>query len=367
MDREELGAWLRLLLTPGLGPVAARRLLTAFGLPTTIWQQPVAAHAAVVGPALAHAMREAPSGWSTQCEQTLAWLQSSPSHELLSLADPRYPQELLQVSDPPLLLYVDGDVGALHHPQKLAIVGSRNPTPAGLAHARQFARAMGEAGSCVVSGLALGVDGAAHQGALEAGAPTLALVGTGLDQTYPARHRDLALRIAAQGAVVSEFPLGSPPLAAHFPKRNRLIAALGRGTLVVEAALQSGSLITARLAADLGREVFAIPGSVHAPQSRGCHALIRQGAKLVETATDILEELQPNHLPPPLSLGLAGAAPSPADPLLDAMGFEPIGLDALQARTGWATDALLARLLELELDGHVGRLPGGLFQRTGTA
>jgi DNA processing protein len=213
----------------------------------------------------------------------------------------------------------------------------------------------------VVSGLALGIDGAAHTGALEGGGSTIAVVGTGLDTVYPKRHEALARRIAEHGAIVSEYPLGTPPLAAHFPQRNRIISGLSQGTLVVEAAVRSGSLITARMAAEQGREVFAIPGSIHAPQSRGCHALIRQGAKLVESAQDILEDLR---LAEP---GRSGPTDPVAgeDSLLSAMGFDPVGLDALQARTGLDTATLQARLLELELDGQVGRLPGGLLQRTG--
>jgi DNA processing protein len=261
---------------------------------------------------------------------------------------------------------VMGQIEVLQHPQRLAIVGSRNPTPQGQANAHAFARALGEAGVCVVSGLALGVDGAAHTGALDGGAPTIAVVGTGLDRVYPKRHLALAHRIAAHGAIVSEYALGTPPIATHFPQRNRIIAGLSQGTLVVEAAVQSGSLITARLAAEQGREVFAIPGSIHAPQSRGCHALIRQGAKLVESAQDILEDL---HLTQPetrATEGKTGAEErSVADPdgLLAALGHDPVGLDALQARTGLDTPHLQARLFELELQGDVARLPGGLLQR----
>lgn len=274
------------------------------------------------------------------------------------------------------MLYLLGapafDLTQLGH--SIAIVGSRNPTAQGAETARAFARAFGEAGIPVVSGLALGVDGAAHTGALEAGGgpdrlATVAVVGTGLDRVYPARHRELAHRIAAQGLIVSEYSLGTPPLNQNFPKRNRIIAGLSRGTLVVEAALRSGSLITARLAAEQGREVFAIPGSIHSPQSRGCHALIRQGAKLVESVGDVLEELRFDGSPAPKS----GTSPQqslqaePADAndpgLLGEMGFDPVSLDALCARTGYSAAELQARLLELELDGRVARLPGGLFQR----
>jgi DNA processing protein len=270
------------------------------------------------------------------------------------------------MADPPLLLYALGHAEVLRHPRRLSIVGSRNPTPQGEANARQFAKALGQAGVCVVSGLALGIDGAAHEGALEAGAPTIAVVGTGLDRVYPKRHLALAHRIAENGVILSEYPLGTPPLPPHFPQRNRIIAGLSQGTLVVEAAMKSGSLITARLAAEQGREVFAIPGSIHAPQSRGCHALIRQGAKLVESAQDILEDL---HIREPRAAN-AGLDEEPSAPnrhgsLLDAMGFDPMGLDSLQARTGLDTPTLQAQLLELELAGYVSRLPGGLLQRMG--
>lgn len=360
MQREELGAWLRLLLTPGLGPAGLRRLLTAFGTPEAALGQTTTALTATLGPALARALSTPPADWQSQCDTTWNWLQQ-PGHHLLAWGDAAYPPELLQTDDPPPLLYVCGDLSVLAHPLKLSVVGSRNPTPQGLENAQRFSRALGEAGACIVSGLALGVDGAAHEGALAAGAPTVAVVGTGLDRVYPARHRDLARRIERQGALISELPLGSPPLAPHFPRRNRLIAALGRGTLVVEATVQSGSLITARLAADLGREVCAIPGSIHAPQSRGCHLLIRQGAKLVESAQDVLEEIQPGTHRLQTTLDL-DSEPTPS-PLLEALGFDPMGLDALQARTGLPVDQLQARLLELELEGQVGRLPGGLFQR----
>jgi len=258
------------------------------------------------------------------------------------------------------------------------MVGSRTPTAQGAEHAWQFARALRGAGLCIVSGLALGIDAAAHEGAL-AELPehaaleqpaTIAVVGTGLDRVYPAVHKTLAHRIARNGLLVSEFPLGTPPLPGNFPKRNRIIAGLSQGTLVVEAAPQSGSLITARLAAEQGREVFAIPGSIHAPQSRGCHALIRQGAKLVETAQDVLEELPPlpvTSTPMPAAVDKHPAASSPEDAVLQALGFDPMGIDTLCARCGMDAAALQVRLLELELEGRVARLPGGLFQRMGCA
>jgi DNA processing protein len=255
------------------------------------------------------------------------------------------------------------------------MVGSRNPTPQGEVNARQFAQTFGAAGWCVVSGMALGVDGAAHDGALMGGGHTVAVVGTGLDRVYPKKHLNLAHRIAERGLIISEFPLGTPPLTANFPRRNRIISGLSHGTLVIEAALQSGSLITARLAAEQGKEVFAIPGSIHSPQSRGCHLLIKQGAKLVESAQDVMEELRL-----PLSFAASEVAeattvddmtPTEAEkaepPLLKALGFDAASLDALQARTGWPTPQLQAQLLELELSGEVARLPGGLFVRIASA
>jgi DNA processing protein len=265
-----------------------------------------------------------------------------------------------------LLLYAQGRVELLQAPS-LAIVGSRRPTRQGSLDARSFAATLSQAGLTIVSGLALGVDGAAHEGGLEGGASTIAVVGTGLDRVYPRRHLGLAHRIARDGLIVSEFALGTPPLPFQFPARNRIIAGLSRGTLVVEAALQSGSLITAQQANEAGRDVFAIPGSIHSPLSRGCHALIKQGAKLVDSAGDILEELHWPASHPPAPPATGSDAPTSADPLLEAMGFGPVTLDALVARTGWPTALLNGRLLELELDGQVARLPGQLFQRIAQA
>lgn len=368
MEREELAAWLRLALTPGVGNQAGRRLLAAFGLPQAIFEQTAGALQQVVEPALATALQTHPPGFELQFAATLAWLEQDASRRaVLTLGDAAYPQALLQIEDPPLMLYRLGQAATASAPA-VAVVGSRNPTPQGLLNARQFARAFAEAGVTVVSGLALGIDGAAHEGALE-GAPadamaTIAVVGTGLDRVYPARHLQLAHRIAERGMILSEYPLGTPPLAPNFPRRNRIIAALGQGTLVVEAALRSGSLITARLAAEQGREVFAIPGSIHSQQARGCHALLRQGAKLVESAQDVLEDLR---LAPVAAREGDDDAPANDNPLLAAMGYDPVGLDALIARTGIPASELQATLLELELAGTVARLPGGLFQRVGSA
>ena len=370
MDSEELRAWLRLALTPGVGNITARKLLTAFGSAQAIFEQSSASLEQLGSKKLASILRSEPSGLAAQLQATLDWLKAGDDRHLAVLGDAAYPAVLLDIEDPPLMLYMlgtlatAGTLAAEKIANSLAIVGSRNPTPQGQSNARQFARTFGGAGICVVSGLALGIDGAAHDGAMLGGGETIAVVGTGLDRVYPKQHLDLAHRIARQGMIISEFPLGTPPLTANFPKRNRIISGLSRGTLVVEAALQSGSLITARLAAEQGKEVFAIPGSIHSPQSRGCHALIKQGAKLVEVAQDVLDELRLAPAQPARVGGKTDTAACGSDnPLLAALGFDAVSLDALQARTGLDTPHLQAGLLELELDGHVARLPGGLFQR----
>lgn len=364
MQRNELAAWLRLALTPRLGNQGARQLLKAFGLPGAIFEQDSDTLAQVVAPGQAQALLKVPEDFDAQLAAAWQWLQEAPARRaVLHLGDPEYPQSLLQIEDPPVLLYRLGRPLSESGPA-VAIVGSRNPTAQGLQNARRFGQAFGAAGVTVVSGLALGVDGAAHEGAL-GGAPagafaTIAVVGTGLDRVYPSRHLELAHRIAENGALLSEYHLGTPPIEKNFPRRNRLISGLGQGTLVVEAALQSGSLITARMAVEQGKEVFAIPGSIHSPQSRGCHALLRQGAKLVESAQDVLEDLR---LVPVVPRELEDAPAEVDDPLLEAMGYDPVGLDALIARTGIPAPQLQAQLLELELAGQVARLPGGLFQR----
>ena len=383
MQRDELAAWLRLALTPGVGNGAARRLLAAFGLPADIFAQSEAAWQTCVTPAQARALAAVPEELEALLQTTWQWLQAEgePARAIVTLGDAAYPPALLATEDPPLLLYLLGaprfvhGAGPFAPPRCLAMVGSRNPTAQGAEHARQFARVLCAAGLTIVSGLALGVDASAHEGALSASKDnnnspaTIAVVGTGLDRVYPRKNLELAHRIAQHGLLLSEYPLGTPPLAANFPKRNRIISGLSQGTLVVEAAPASGSLITARMASEQGREVFAIPGSIHAIQSRGCHALIRQGAKLVETVQDILEEL-PGFCSP---LSAARSAPaSPCKPhkhsaVLEAMGFDPTGLDALQARTGMDTPTLQVQLLELEIEGLVMRLPGGMFQRMAQA
>lgn len=359
LDAAELDAWLRLLLAEGVGRGTARRLLAAFGGAREVLAAPSATRRQVGG-AAAERLDSPSADLDVRLAAAKAWLAGGTQRALWTLGDPLYPGLLLQTADPPLALFAEGDPAWLQRPM-LAIVGSRHATAQGLDNARAFAHSFSDAGWVVVSGLAAGIDGAAHEGALAGACGTVAVIGTGPDQDYPARHRALATRIRAQGLILSEYPPGTPPLGAHFPQRNRIIAGLARGTLVVEAAVQSGSLITARMALEAGREVFAIPGSIHAPQARGCHALIRQGAKLVESANDVLEELQA-----PAQASLPLSAPDddpPADPLLDALGHDPVTLDALGARTGWSAADLNVKLLELELDGRVARLPGGLFQR----
>ena len=385
MERTELNAWLRLTLAPGIGNETARKLLAAFGSAPAIFEQSAEALRQLGSEKLSRVVCEEPPALAAQLQTTLDWLAAGDDRHLVTLGDEGYPPSLLNIEDPPLMLYMLGaqvkraPCAIDNIAGNIAIVGSRNPTPQGEVNARQLARAFGEAGLCVVSGLALGIDGAAHDGALLAstspgGCATIAVVGTGLDRVYPKKHLALAHRIAQQGMIISEFPLGTPPLMSNFPRRNRIISGLSQGVLVVEAALKSGSLITARLAAEQGKEVFAIPGSIHSPQSRGCHALIKQGAKLVETAQDVFEELRitaihgGDLLRTPHHAQSDGAhtptnESTPGHALLLALGFDVTSLDALQARTGLPTAQLQGQLLELELEGRVARLPGGLFQR----
>ncbi|WP_066456618.1 DNA-processing protein DprA [Castellaniella caeni] len=410
----ELRAWIRLSLEPDLDAAQARQLLSALGLPQDIYAAPVGQLARLLGAPLAAQLRqETPEPLQAQIEQALDWLRA-PTHTLLTLADPLYPPALLQLGDPPLVLYAHGCLDVLSRP-KIAIVGARHANHEGERNAFEFAQYLAGHGWCVISGLASGIDGAAHAGALQAGPSgggTLAVLGTGIDRVYPAAHRPLAHRIAEHGLMLSEFPLGAQGLPFHFPKRNRLVAALSQGVLVVQAAPQSGSLITARLAGELGREVFAIPGSIHSPLSRGCHRLIRQGAKLVESGQDILEELAQGRLdglftppaasttkPCPDAEQVAPAvspmpaaptsthAPAPVAPdgpaasragladtdeaqvqddsqvLLQALHEGPASADDLHLRLGWPMAHLMAELTLLEIDGHILRQADGCFTR----
>ncbi len=353
-----LAGWLKLTHTPGLGASAARSLLARFGLPENVLGASVAQLEGVVGPAAARALRAERD--TTFVERALDWVRD-PGHAIVTLADEEYPKALLDIPDPPILLYATGRLELLSRPA-LAIVGSRNATPQGLRNAEQFARAFSESGLTIVSGLALGIDAAAHRGALSAPGSTIAVLGTGVDVVYPPQNAQLAARIAQAGLLLSEFALGAAGAAHHFPRRNRLISGLAQGCLVVEAALASGSLITARAAAEQGREVFAIPGSIHSPLSKGCHALLKQGAKLVESAEDVLVELTGFR-----RTGVANThAEKPQaskDPLLEHMGFDPVDLDSLCSRSGLPVERVSADLLRLELAGRIAALPGGTYQR----
>lgn len=352
--------WLRLTLVPGVGGESRRQLLKTFGLPDAVFAAGAGPLRAAVGATLAE--RLLGHDCDAEIDAALAWA-DLPDNHIVTLADAAYPQALLAAADPPVLLYAKGQVDLLNRPG-LAVVGSRNATKQGEATAEHFAANLSAAGLTIVSGLALGIDAAAHRGAMTARGSTIAVIGTGADRIYPSRNEELAREIADKGIVISEFPLGTPAMAANFPRRNRIIAGLGRGCLVVEAAERSGSLITARLAAEAGLEVFAIPGSIHSPLSKGCHKLIKQGAKLVDCAEDILEELRWEAV---VAGAPAAFAPAPDDPesahLLAALGYDPCNLDTLAQRTGLTADRLLAMLLPLELDGHVAQLPGGRYQR----
>ncbi len=370
----DLAAWLRLCLIPGIGDATIRRLLGACGLPEQVFAAPHATLAQAAGEGYALRVRNASSddGIDAAVANALRW-QETPENHIVTLADADYPRALLDAPDPPPLLYLKGQRALLAR-RAIAIVGSRNATAQGIANAESFAAALSRAGLCIVSGQALGIDTAAHLGGLAGAGSTIAVIGTGADIVYPARNRDLAHRIAASGLIVSEFPLGTPANAANFPRRNRIISGLSQGVVVIEAALRSGSLITARLAGEQGRDVFALPGSIHSPLAKGCHQLIKQGAKLVDSVEDILDELGMRDAAAvtggatatdvvDAARAMAGAAGTPHAALLDALGHEPVAVHALGARTGLDAGLLSAQLLELELGGHITQLPGGLVQR----
>lgn len=356
--------WLRLQQTPGVGAETARKLLAAFGLPTNIFQTDFSALRKVVSEKVALALTQSVSEViAAQIERTGLWLTEN-GNQLLCLADTDYPSALLNIPDPPLLLYIKGRAALLTAPT-IAVVGSRNATVQGISHAENFSETLSQAGLTISSGLAAGIDAAAHQGGMRGSGSTVAVIGTGIDIVYPARNRALAHLIAESGCIVSEYPLGVPAIAANFPRRNRIISGLARGVLVVEAAAQSGSLITARMAAEQGRDVFAIPGSIHSPLAKGCHQLIKQGAKLVESAQDILEELQ---LPAVSATALVSKTPNTPnitteDRLMQALGFDPVHIEVLAERSGYAMADLTAQLLQRELEGLLESLPGGLVRR----
>ncbi len=355
----DIADWLRLDQASGVGCRSANQLLAQFGAPAAIFAAGANALGTWVRPAQARALL-APdsSAFKELLAATLAW-RRQPGHHLITQHDPRYPPLLAQIPDPPLMLYAIGNIALLARPC-LAIVGSRNASTQGQANAQAFAQALSEGGLTIVSGLAAGIDASAHAGALRGAAGTIAVVGTGLDRVYPARHRALAQSIAQRGCMLSEYALGTGPLANNFPRRNRIISGLSAGVLVVEAAAESGSLITAGLANDQGRDVFAVPGSIHSALSKGCHQLIRDGATLVDTANDVLQAMHMSPLAPPAPLQPDDGA---ADVLLEHIGFDPVCFDALATSTGEPAAHLNSQLLLLELAGHVERLPGNMIQR----
>ena len=357
----DIAQWVTLNETPGLGNATLCQLLAKFGSPEKIFSASISQLREFVDDEIAQKIQ---NGVDLEAiKPTLDWLQKDNAH-LVTFADNTYPQKLLEISNPPAVLYAIGNLHWLNHPT-IAMVGSRSATPQGEKNAENFAESLCNQGLCVVSGMALGIDGASHRGALKANGATIAVVGTGLDIVYPARHRDLAHKIAERGLIISEFPLGTPSKAQNFPRRNRLISGLSLGCLVVEANIDSGSLITARLSAEQGREVFAIPGSIHSPVTKGCHQLIKQGAKLVENVQDILEELK-NSLPSISPSGLMvnlGSNPSEPNTVLACMGFDPVNFESLRTLSGLTTEALSSMLMMLELESKITTLAGGQYQR----
>jgi DNA processing protein len=359
MDSNKL-ARLRLSLIPGLGPVTQLRLVERFGSAGAVFDRPGEV-ARFAGEAVAVALARGPE--AALVERTLAWAEDS-AHRLVTIEEELYPRLLREIHDPPGVLYVVGDLHLLQR-SSVAIVGSRNATSQGTHDARAMARELSAAGQAIVSGLALGIDAAAHQGGLEGGSSSVAVTGTGPDVTYPRRNRALAERLAAEGCIVTEFPLGTPPASGNFPRRNRLISGLARAVLVVEANEKSGSLLTAMYACHQNREVLAMPGSVHSPLSKGCHKLIRQGAALAENAGHVLEAIGLPHAGGTMGAGQESDA-SPDSFLLE-IGFAPLSPDQIAQRTGLAAAAVAARLGRLQLEGRVEQVAGGKFQRVGRA
>jgi DNA processing protein len=362
----DISQWLSLNQTPGLGNAALCQLLAKFGSPEGIYSAKLSQLREVVDDDIAQKISKGVN--LDLIASTLKWLEKDNAH-LVTFADSHYPQKLLEISNPPAVLFAIGNLHWLNHPA-IAMVGSRSATPQGEKNAEEFAKSLCEQGLCVISGMALGIDGAAHRGALKANGATIAVVGTGLDIVYPARHRDLAHKVAERGLIISEFPLGTPSKAQNFPRRNRLISGLSLGCLVVEANIESGSLITARLSAEQGREVFAIPGSIHSPVTKGCHQLIKQGAKLVESVQDILEEINwlelKNNLPSISPSGLMDDLSTnelETNTVLGLMGFDPINFEQILTSSGLTTESLSSMLMILELENKITSLAGGNYQR----
>lgn len=357
---ESDGDWLLLALTPGIGPVSLLKLIASFGSASHAVAAGTAQTTPLLGAETARALRERVA--QPAVDAALAWAEGEQC-SLLSLLDEDYPQPLAESAAPPPLLFARGQRALLQRPM-LAMVGSRSATPPGKQIAEDFARQLSAQGYTIVSGLASGIDAAAHRGALQEAGSTIAVIGTGIDRVYPAGNRELAHQIGHAGLILSEFPLGAGPIAGHFPRRNRIIAGLSRGCLVVEANINSGSLITARLSGEYGREVMAIPGSIHNPQARGCHRLLKDGARLVETVDDVLDEVgRPTAALPPAPSASDTPATAPEERILAMMGFDPVSSESLAMQLGLTQGELYAMLLELELAGKLASLPGGQVQR----
>lgn len=376
MEQTEIKSWVRLSLEPGLKHAQRLALLANFGLPDKIYASSSSSLAKFVDPVIAAKLASSPNEeLQATITATTTWLQGNNNH-IISLADKNYPKALLNLADPPIIIYAKGNVSCLAQ-HKIALVGARSATPQGLENAQAFALYLARRGWCIVSGMASGIDAAAHIGAIKSTSPnsTIAVLGTGIDLVYPPANKNLAEKIATAGLLISELPLGYPAIKHNFPRRNRLVAALSYGVVIVEATKRSGSLITARLAGELGREVYAIPGSIHSPQSRGCHQLIRQGAKLVESGQDIIEELEQAKLPLPQQ-GTGNSTDqdyqqgksaeltsldSDSNSLLNAMGYEASSLEDIQARTGWHISKILQKISQLELKGLINRHTNGQY------
>ena len=359
MDELDLSNWLQLAFSYGVGPATLLKLIAYFGSAENVLAQNLTSLSCIVEKGVALSILSRKS--QALVEQTLEWQAAAPKRRMmLTLASELYPLELAEIAAPPLFLFAEGNFELLQQ-AKIAIVGTRNPSAQGLENGRNFARELAANGFTVVSGLAAGIDRAAHEGALAEMASTIGVLGTGIDQIYPASNRELFQRISQQGLILSEFQLGTNPLSNNFPRRNRIIVGLSQACLVIESGRDGGSMISANFALEMGREVMAIPGSIHNPMARGCHKLIKQGAKLVETATDVLEDLRLNLKNPAL---IAAVAESPkSDPLLSAMGFDPITLDVLNAKLNFDFGELCGKLLELELSGQINNCGGGRYQR----
>jgi len=372
---EELENWISLWRVSGVGAKYFQTLLSYFDDPAAVFKATSSSlKQAGISQNLADTILD--SKGNDSAKPDLEWLNAADNHHIITINCPEYPKLLKQTDSSPPLLYVHGELSIINDPQ-LAIVGSRNPTQSGMTSAYDFAKYLAQTGLCITSGLALGIDGSAHQGALDGNGPTIAIIATGIDRVYPAKHRDLAHKIVETGAIISEFPIGTQPRSGNFPRRNRIISGLAHGTLVVEAALKSGSLITARLASEQGREVFSIPGSIHNPLAKGCHQLIRQGAKLVETAQDILEEMSAVIDLSDVDQSILEQSSntdttetnnieSEHQILLDKMGYDPIPIDKLVVSTGFKAESIAAMLLILELQNQVSSNGGGTYTRIGS-